>query len=331
MLSNATEKNNDRFAKSPLTLFFKSLLKTREAIIAIIIIVIMIALASSTSTFLTLSNLTILARQISLVAIIAVGMTLVILIGGIDLSVGSVVSLTTVMTGILLSKMGFPIIISIVLAMAIGASVGFLNGLIISKAGVPPFVVTLGMMGVARGIALVITKGASIGGFPKAFLVLGQGYLFGVPYPVIFLVIIALTVHIILTKTTFGRQIYYIGSNEEAAILSGLQVDRIKILVFTICSFLASFEAVLETARMSTSLPAAGVGYELSAIGAVIIGGASLLGGEGTIIGTLLGATLLGLITNGLIMLGVSAYWQQVFSGSIIIVAVTLDMWRKRK
>jgi ribose/xylose/arabinose/galactoside ABC-type transport system permease subunit len=307
------------------------MLKTRESIIAIIIIILMIVLTFATDTFLTFGNLTILARQISLVAIIAIGMTLVILIGGIDLSVGSVVALITVMTGMFLIKWNFPISLGILLALGMGASVGLLNGVIIAKAGVPPFVVTLGMMGVARGVALVITKGASIGGFPLAFMFLGQGYLLGIPYPVIIMVFIAIGTHIMLTRTNFGRQIYYVGSNEEAARLSGIRVDRIKISVFLICSLLASVEAVLETARMSTSLPAAGMGYELTAIGAVIIGGASLLGGEGTIIGTILGATLLGMITNGLIMLGVSAYWQQVFSGSIIIVAVTLDMWRKRK
>lgn len=331
MASNAEKSRQGGQLESTFLKKMKAILKTRESIIAIIIIVLMIILTSATSTFLTLGNLTILARQISLVSIIAIGMTLVILIGGIDLSVGSVVSFITVMTGMFLIKWGVSIPLGIILALSMGAGVGLLNGIIISKAGVPPFVVTLGMMGVARGVALVITKGASIGGFPLPFLVLGQGFLFGVPYPVIFMVGIAIIVHVVLTRTTFGRQIYYVGSNEEAARLSGIQVDLIKISVFMICAMLASVEAVLETARMSTALPAAGVGYELTAIGAVIIGGASLLGGEGTIIGTLLGATLLGMITNGLIMLGVSAYWQQVFSGSIIIIAVTLDMWRKRK
>ena len=141
----------------------------------------------------------------------------------------------------------------------------------------------------------------------------------------------AIVAHIFLSRTATGRHIYFTGSNNEAALLSGINVSRIKVLVFVICCALAALEAVIEVSRMSTALPAAGVGYELTAIGAVIIGGASFLGGEGTILGTLLGATLLGLLANGLILLGVSAYWQTVFSGSIIILAVTLDMWRQRR
>ena len=160
---------------------------------------------------------------------------------------------------------------------------------------------------------------------------LGQGYLGPVPYPVIIMLVLAVVIHIMLSRTTFGRRIYFIGSNEDAALLSGINVKRVKILVFMMCSILASTEAVIETARMSTAQPASGIGYELTAIGAVIIGGASMSGGEGTILGTLLGATLLGLITNGLILLGISAYWQQVFSGAIIILAVALDTWRRRR
>ncbi|MCU0488034.1 MAG: ABC transporter permease, partial [Anaerolineales bacterium] len=165
----------------------------------------------------------------------------------------------------------------------------------------------------------------------ESYLKLGQGYWGLVPYPVIIMLVLAVLVHIMLSRTTFGRRIYFIGSNEDAAVLSGINVTRIKIIVFTICSALAAIEAVIETARMSTAQPASGVGYELTAIGAVIIGGASMMGGEGTVLGTILGATLLGLITNGLILLGVSAYWQQVFSGAIIILAVALDTWRRRR
>jgi ribose/xylose/arabinose/galactoside ABC-type transport system permease subunit len=196
---------------------------------------------------------------------------------------------------------------------------------------VPSFIVTLGMMAVARGAALVVTKGSTISGLPADYLVLGQGYAGGVPLPVWIALALALAAHVFLTRTTLGREIYFIGSNEEAALLSGIRVDRVKIVVFVLCSTLAALEAVIETARMSTAQPAAGIGYELNAIGSVIIGGASLVGGSGTILGTLLGATLLGIMTNGLILLGVSAYWQQVFSGAIIVLAVTLDTWRRRR
>jgi ribose/xylose/arabinose/galactoside ABC-type transport system permease subunit len=309
----------------------QQLLRAREAGIFLVVVVIMVILSIATPNFATASNLAIVARIIALNSIIAMGMTLVILLGGIDLSVGSVVALASVVVGYVLVKMQMPIWVSILAGLGVGALVGMFNGLLIIRTGVAPFIITLGMMGLARGFALVITKGSTISGLPESYLELGQGYLGLVPYPVIIMLVLAVVIHIMLSRTTFGRRIYFIGSNEDAAILSGINVRRIKVIVFTICSTLAATEAIIETARMSTAQPASGVGYELTAIGAVIIGGASMMGGEGTILGTILGATLLGLITNGLILLGVSAYWQQVFSGAIIILAVALDTWRRRR
>jgi ribose/xylose/arabinose/galactoside ABC-type transport system permease subunit len=309
-----------------------SLVRAREAGIGLVVIIIMVLLTLSTPYFLTPSNLAIVARQVSLSAIIAIGMTLVILLGGIDLSVGSVVAFVSVVTGFVMVNLRMPILVSILSGLLIGAFVGWTNGFLVVRTKVHPFIVTLGMMGLARGAALVITKGSTISGLPVAYLNLGQGYIGGyVPIPVIIMIVIAITFHVILNYTTFGRHIYFIGSNEEAALLSGIKVNRMKVIVFTICAALAAAEAVIETARMSTAQPASGVGYELTAIGAVIIGGASMMGGEGTIVGTILGATLLGLITNGLILLGISAYWQQVFSGTIIILAVALDTWRRQR
>jgi ribose transport system permease protein len=307
------------------------LFRAREAGIFLVVIVIMVILSIATPNFFTASNLAIVARIIALNSIIAMGMTLVILLGGIDLSVGSVVALASVMVGFVMVKLQMPIWVSVLAGLLTGVIIGFLNGTLIVRTGVAPFIITLGMMGLARGLALVITKGSTISGLPEAYLALGQGYWGLIPYPVIIMVILAVIIHIMLSRTTFGRRIYFIGSNEDAALLSGINVNKIKIIVFSICSTLAAVEAVIETARMSTAQPASGVGYELTAIGAVIIGGASMSGGEGTILGTILGATLLGLITNGLIMLGVSAYWQQVFSGAIIILAVALDTLRRRR
>ncbi len=309
----------------------RRILRARETGIAVVVLIISAILSLGTPYFLTPSNLAIVARQISLSAIIAIGMTLVILLGGIDLSVGSVVALVSVITGYVMVTMQMPIVISILIALVIGTLVGTINGVLIIKTSVPPIIVTLGMMGLARGAALVITKGSTISGLPESYLTLGQGYVAGIPIPVIILAVLAVIAHIFLSRTAMGRRIYFIGSNEEAALLSGINVARMKVLIFSICAASAALEAVIETARMSTAQPASGAGYELTAIGAVIIGGASIMGGEGTILGTLLGATLLGLITNGLIMLGVSAYWQQVFSGAIIILAVALDTWRRRR
>jgi ribose/xylose/arabinose/galactoside ABC-type transport system permease subunit len=310
---------------------FSRIFRAREAGIALVVIIIMFGLSIATPNFATADNLAIVARIIALNSIIAMGMTLVILLGGIDLSVGSVVALASVVLGYVLVRMGMPIWVSILAGLLTGVVVGLINGALVVKTGVASFIITLGMMGLARGLALVITKGSTISGLPEAYLALGQGYWGLVPYPVIIMLVLAVVIHIMLSRTTFGRRIYFIGSNEDAAVLSGINVNRVKVLVFMICSTLAATEAVIETARMSTAQPASGVGYELTAIGAVIIGGASMSGGEGTILGTILGATLLGLITNGLILLGVSAYWQQVFSGAIIILAVALDTWRRRR
>lgn len=306
-------------------------IRSREAGIALVVILVTLILALVADNFFTLANLQIVARVISLNAIIAIGMTMVILLGDIDLSVGSVVALSSVVTGFVMVVMGMPILVGILAGIVIGAIIGLINGGLVIKTGVPSFIVTLGMMGIARGIALVITKGSSISGLPSSYLPVGQGFMLGVPIPVVIMIIVAIAAHIFLSRTGTGRHIYFTGSNSEAALLSGISVNRIKVLVFAICSGLAGLEAVIEVSRLSTATPAAGLGYELTAIGAVIIGGASFLGGEGTILGTLLGATLLGLIANGLVLLGVSAYWQTVFSGSIIVLAVTLDMWRQRR
>jgi ribose/xylose/arabinose/galactoside ABC-type transport system permease subunit len=298
----------------------------REAGLAVVLVLLIVFLAWRSPYFLTGSNLTVVSRQIALTLLIAIGMTFVILAGQIDLSVGSVVALVSVLTGMFMVNMGLPIIVSALLAIAVGAVVGVVNGTIFANTKIPAFVVTLGMLAVARGLALGITQGSTISGLPPEFLVLGQGSWFGVPIPVWIAVLIALVAHIVLTRTIFGRHVYFLGSNEDAAVLSGIRVRRLKIAIFTIASSLAAVEAVIETARLSVGQPAAGGGYELAAIG-----GANLFGGEGSILGTVFGATLLALIQNGLILLGISAYWQQVFSGAIIVLAVGLNMWRRER
>jgi ribose/xylose/arabinose/galactoside ABC-type transport system permease subunit len=273
----------------------------------------------------------VISRQIALALLIAIGMTFVILAGQIDLSVGSVVALVSVLTGMFMVNFGLPIWLSIVLGLLVGVVVGAINGTIFANSRIPSFVVTLGMLAVARGLALGITTGSTVSGMPAAFLVLGQGMWLGVPIPVWIAVVVALVAHLVLTRTVFGRHIYFLGSNEDAAVLSGIRVRRVKIAIFTIASTLAALESVIETARLSVGQPSAGNGYELVAIGAVVIGGANMLGGEGSILGTVMGAILLALIQNGLILLGISAYWQQVFSGAIIIIAVGLNMWRRQR
>jgi ribose/xylose/arabinose/galactoside ABC-type transport system permease subunit len=328
--SSELEKVQSSGTSNPALDWVKRLFRARETGIALVVLVIVVYLSLATDTFFTAGNLAVVSRQISLNAVIAMGMTLVILTGGIDLSVGSVVAITSVMLGLSMVRWGMPIWISIGIAILIGAVIGLINGTLLVKTKLPPFIVTLGMMGLARGAALVITKGTSISGFPAQYFPIGQGFVSDlIPIPVVIAVVLAVFVHIILSRTTFGRRIYLLGSNEEAALLSGININRMKIWIYMICSALAAIEAVIETSRMATGQPASGSGYELTAIGSVVIGGASMNGGEGTVLGTILGAILLGLITNGLILLGISAYWQQVFSGAIIILAVALDTWRR--
>ncbi len=309
----------------------RKIITARESTLAGVVILLVIYLSWASPYFFTAGNLTIVGRQIALALIISVGMTFVILIGGIDLSVGSVVALVSVLTGEFMVTAGYPPIVAVILALAGGVLVGLVNGSINAFAGIPSFVVTLGMLAVARGLALGITSGSTISGFPPGFLNIGQGGFLGIPIPVWVAAVIAIGAHFVLTRTTFGRHIYFVGSNEEAAKLSGILVSRVKISVFVISSTLAAVSGILETARLSVGQPSAGNGYELLAIGAAVIGGTSLFGGVGSILGTALGTSLLLLIQNALILLGISAYWQQTFSGVIIIGAVALNMWRRQR
>lgn len=309
----------------------RKIVTARESTLAAVVILLVVYLSIASPYFFTEGNLTVVGRQIGLALIISVGMTFVILIGGIDLSVGSVVALVSVLSGVFIVNFGLPPTVAVLLALLGGAVVGLVNGSINAFMGIPSFVVTLGMLAVARGLSLGITSGSTISGFPPEFLYIGQGSYLGIPIPVWAAAIVALVAHFVLTRTTFGRHVYFVGSNEEAAKLSGIRVGRVKIAVFVIASTLAALSGILETARLSVGQPAAGNGYELLAIGAAVIGGASLFGGVGGILGTALGTSLLLLIQNALILLGISPYWQQVFSGVIIVAAVALNMWRRQR
>ena len=309
----------------------RKIVMARESTLAAVVILLVVYLSWASPYFFTAGNLTVVGRQIGLALIISVGMTFVILIGGIDLSVGSVVALVSVLVGEFMVNLGISPILAVIFALLGGALVGLVNGSINAFWGLPSFVVTLGMLAMARGLSLGITSGSTISGFPPEFLYFGQGAYLGIPVPVWVAVVVAIAAHFVLTRTTFGRHVYFVGSNEEAAKLSGIRVRRVKISVFVISSTLAAVSGILETARLSVGQPAAGNGYELLAIGAAVIGGASLFGGVGGILGTALGTSLLLLIQNALILLGISAYWQQVFSGAIIVGAVALNMWRKQR
>ena len=283
-----------------------------------------------TPHFLTVSNLVNVVEQTSLNAIVAVGMTFVIISGGIDLSVGSIVALSGVVLGSALQS-GQPLPVALLLACAAGVTCGLVNGAVISLGRLPPFIVTLGMMSIARGAALLFTEGRPVSGFDAPFRTLATGRVGFVPAPVIEMAIVYLVAHLVLTRTTFGRYVYAIGGNEEATRLSGVAVRFHKTMIYGVGGLTSAFAAVLLTARLNSAQPIAGINYELDAIAATVIGGTSLMGGEGTLGGTLVGALIMSVLRNGLNLLGVSSFLQQIVIGSVIVFAVLLDTVLKRK
>jgi ribose transport system permease protein len=288
------------------------------------------ALAVLSPDFLTIANLFDVTRQVSINAIISFGMTLVILLGGIDLSVGSILAVSSLIIALLL-RAGAPAALAASIGVLCGAFMGTLNGLLVTKGRVAPFIATLGMMTLLRGVALVLCQGSPISGFSSRFFsALGGGYLARViPLPVVWMLLLFATLWFVLDRTVFGRHVYATGGNPEAASLSGVNVDRVQILVYTLSGFTAAMAGIILTSRLDSAQPTAGAGYELDAITAVVLGGTSLAGGRGWIFGSLLGALLIGVLNNGLNLIGVSAFYQQVIKGSVILLAVLLDRAQK--
>jgi ribose/xylose/arabinose/galactoside ABC-type transport system permease subunit len=282
-----------------------------------------------TPHFLTVSNLMNVLEQTAINAVIAVGMTFVIISGGIDLSVGSIVAFS----GVLLARAlqaPWPDPLAIPVGIAAGALAGLVNGLLVTRGRLPSFIATLGMMSVARGAALVVTEGRPISGFGAGFRALATGRVLGVPAPVLAAAGLYAIAHLLLAHTRFGRYVYAIGGNEEATRLSGVAVRFHKTMVYVLCGTTSALAAVLLTARLNSAQPIAGIMYELDAIAATVIGGTSLLGGSGTLGGTLVGALIMGVLRNGLNLLDISSFVQQIVIGLVIIVAVLVDSMLKR-
>ena len=307
---------------------WKSILRSTEFGILIVFIVLCAILSFATPNFLSTYNIFTVMKQVSFIAIMSVGMTMVILTAGIDLSVGAVLGLVNVLAALFILKFGLTE--GIILALLCGAFIGFLNGFTIVKTELPPFIVTLGMMNIARGLALVITKGWPITGLPSSFSRLAEGSICSVPVPMIIMIVISVLGYIFLSRTVWGRYIYAAGGNEKATWLSGVNVNKIKIMIYTITGFLSGLAGVMMASRLSQGSPITGTGYELSVIGAVVIGGTDLMGGKGSVLGSLIGASIMGVMENGLILLGVSAFWQQVILGLVIIIAVAGGSIRRK-
>jgi ribose transport system permease protein len=284
----------------------------------------------ATPHFLTVSNLLNVLEQTALNAVVAVGMTFVIISGGIDLSVGSVLALAGICLALALEA-GVPAPAAIAIALAVGVACGLVNGLLITLGRLPPFIATLGMMSVARGVALLMAEGRPISGFSEGFRAIATERILTIPSPVLITIVIYAVAHFVLTRTVFGRTTYAIGGNEEAARLSGVQVRFHKTAVYGVAGLTSAAAAVVLTARLNSAQPTAGTMYELDAIAATVIGGSSLLGGEGAVTGTLIGALIMGVLRNGLNLLNVSSFLQQVVIGVVIIGAVLVDMSLKRR
>ncbi len=306
----------------------KRVFQIKEIGILIILLVLMGFLGITTRSFLTSENLLTALLNISFIAIMAFGETMVIITAGIDLSVGSILGISSVVIALLLHDYHMAMAPAILSGLLMGTVMGLVNGFLVTKLKLPPFIATMGMLSIGRGLAYVLTGGWPISPFPEAFTNIGQGKLFGIPNPVLFMIVLAIIAHIFLKYTVLGRRIYAVGGNLHAARLSGVKVDKILILVYAIAGFLAGISGFLMTAWLGVGQANAGQGYELDVIAAAVIGGTSLMGGEGTILGTILGAAIMGILRNGLILLGVSSFWQQVAIGLVIIFAIAFDRLR---
>ncbi len=288
----------------------------------------------------TSTNLWNVLRQISVNVCISTGMTLVVLMAGIDLSVGSILGLSAAIcagllkTGLSLESMnlfvGFTVLGGIITALLVGLALGLFNGWVITKFSIPPFVATLAMLTIGRGLTMLYTEGIPISNLGSSFESIGSGWILGIPIPVWISLIMVLIVVFLTKKTTFGRYIYAIGGNEKAAFLSGININKIKLAVYGIAGMMAAVGGILVTSRLNSAQPNAGMSYELDSIAAVVIGGTSLSGGVGRVTGTVIGAIIIGVLNNGLVLLDVSPFWQQVVKGIVILLAVIIDKMNQK-
>lgn len=281
--------------------------------------------------FLTWPNLEAILMALSVEATISVGMAILLISGGLDLSVGSILAFTGVVTGLALTALKLPVFFAVMLGLSAALGVGLLNGLLVAKMKINPFITTLGTQITIRGLLLVLAAGKAVLNLPKDFTVIGQGRLFGVQYPIYILIVLVIIGDLLMRNSRFFRRSYYVGGNEKAARLSGINVDWVKVFNYCLVALLAGVAGVMLTARFGAASVTVGTGVELRVITATIIGGASLNGGEGTVLGAFLGALFMGVLANALNLLGVDVYWQNLVTGLILIIAVVVDVLNERR
>jgi ribose transport system permease protein len=307
----------------------RRVLATREATLAALILLILLVMSKSSPYFLSMANFRAMAIGLTPTAIIVIGMTILLVSGGFDLSVGAVLALCSTAVALMMTG-GLPIALSVLCAALIGALIGLANGLIVTRLGVNPLVATLGTMSVARGAALVLTEGFSVSNLPPSFGYIGASNWLGLPAMVWITLVLVLGGDLALRHTRYLRQVYYIGGNEKAARLSGIPVDSVRCAAYVLTALLAALAGILLASRLMSGTPTAGAALELQVLAAAVIGGASLRGGEGTVLGAFLGVIFVALINNSMTMLAVSIYWQMVVTGLVLIAAVALDMLLRR-
>jgi ribose transport system permease protein len=308
-----------------------SLLKIRELNVLTALILVGALISLATPYFLTTDNLMGVFRSFSLTAIMSIGMVMVIVTGGIDLSVGSVMGLASLVTALGFDS-GLPTLVCIACGLLVGVAFGTFNGALITVIGLPPFIATLGSLSIGRGLMYIITHGVPLTpDVPDSFTMLGQGYISFVPIPVVIMLVMMVGFSVLMRKTRFGRHVYATGGNEYASRLSGVKTHRVKLLVYMLSGLISSLAGVVSFSRYVSAEPASGFGAELDVIAAAAIGGASLAGGVGSVEGAIIGAALVGIISNGVVLMNINTYAQQSITGAVIIIAVSLDVLRSRR
>jgi len=305
-------------------------LKAREFMLIFLLILCIAIFGSVVEGFLSMYNIRSSLMAMVTTTLVAIGQTAVLITGGFDLSVGSILAFCGIMTGKALNG-GVPVVPAILMGLSIGAGLGYLNGLLVTRIRMNPFIATLGTMTVVRGASLALTEGRVVGGLPGAFNFIGQGQVGGIPVAVLIMVFLVIVGDVLLRKHRWFRQIFYIGSNEEAARFSPIKVDRVKQVAYLISGGFAALAGIVSASRMGSMMATAGSGVELASIAAAVIGGVTLGGGAGSVLGSTLGVMLLVIITNVLLLSGVSPYWEKVFSGAILLAVVTVDVLSRRR
>lgn len=298
--------------------------------ILVALIVLIVVLSLATDNFLSTYNMSVVARQAAFVGLVALGQTLVLLVGGIDLSVGAAAGLSAIVGSLLLTMFGVHPYLVIPLTMTFGLMLGLINGAFVAGLRLNPFIVTLATWEIFAGMTLVITKGYPIRPLGETFAVFGKGEIFGVPVPVLIFIAAGLILIWMLTQTRFGRNIFAVGGNRDAAVLAGIRVKYVELAAFGLAGMFAALAGILFASRMDAGQPSVGEGWLMGAITAAILGGTSLRGGQGSIVGTMLGALLLAVLANGTVLLNVSGFWQRVIVGGVVLIAVLVDLFRRR-